>query len=89
MDTSDFVELGAGLALGGMMSRSIGNAFTDAIDARTSLNAIVVPQTRAEIQTLLDKLDVRLANGEISEAIYKTLIAKWQARLQEIENASL
>ncbi len=83
MDNSDFIELGAGLALGGMMSRSIGAAFTDAIDSRASISALTVPQTRADIQTLLDKLDVRLANGEISEAIYKTLTAKWQARLQE------
>ncbi len=83
MDTSDFIEFGAGLGLGGIMSRTIGNAFTDALDARTSMSALTIPQTRAEIQTLLDKLDVRLANGGISEALYKTLVAKWEKRLAE------
>ncbi|TAH53731.1 MAG: hypothetical protein EYC68_02180 [Chloroflexota bacterium] len=86
MDTSDFVELGAGLALGGMMSRAIGNAFTNALDAHTSIKVIAVPQTRAEIQMLLDKLDVQLANGKMSEATYKTLTAKWEKRLNEISS---
>lgn len=84
MDFSDYAEFGAGLALGGIMSRSIGNAFTEAIDAHSSMRALTVPQTRAEIQTLLDKLDVRLVNGEISEAVYGTITAKWQARLDQI-----
>lgn len=81
MDTSDFIKFGAGLALGGMMSRAIGGAFMNAIDVRASMGALTAPQTRAEIQALLDKLDMRLANGEISEAIYKTLTDKWQKRL--------
>lgn len=85
MDGSDFIELGAGFALGGMMARSMSGALANAMDTRTSMNALTVPQTRAEIQTLLDKLDVRLADGEISEATYKTLTAKWQARLLAIE----
>lgn len=86
MDFSDYAEFGAGLALGSVMSRSIGNAFTDAIDAHSSMRALTVPQTRAEIQTLLDNLDVRLANGEISESTYLTITAKWQARLQQVES---
>ncbi len=83
MDTSDFIEFGAGLGLGTVLSRSIGNAFTDALDARTSISALTIPQTRADIQTLLDKLDVRLANREISEATYKTVKEKWEKRLAE------
>ena len=43
-----------------------------------------VPQTREEIQAMIDGLDVKLMNGEISEAIYERLLAKWQARLEEI-----
>jgi hypothetical protein len=85
MNTSDYVNLGAGLVLGGMMSRTIGNAFTDALDARTSMNVVTIPVTAAEIQTLLDKLDVRLANGQLSEALYNTLTLKWQARLQALQ----
>ena len=84
MDTSDWVEFGAGLALGGMMSRTIGNAFTDAMDSHSSMRALTVPQTRAEIQTLLDNLDMRFSKGEISEATYNSLSAKWQQRLKEM-----
>jgi membrane protease subunit (stomatin/prohibitin family) len=42
------------------------------------------PQTKAEILALLDSLDLRLANGEISEAAYNRLVEKWQARLQAL-----
>ncbi len=42
------------------------------------------PQTKAEIQALLDSLDLRLANGELSEAAYNRLVEKWQARLQAL-----
>lgn len=82
MDTSDWVEFGAGFGMGTMMSRAIGDSFANAIDTRASMNAVTIPQTQQEIQTLLDQLDVRLANGEISENVYKTLTAKWSARLQ-------
>ncbi|MBZ0300401.1 MAG: SPFH domain-containing protein [Anaerolineae bacterium] len=43
-----------------------------------------VPQTKAEIQAMIDGLDVKLMNGEISEATYQRLLEKWQARLQEL-----
>lgn len=88
MDTSDYVELGAGFALGGIMSRNIANAFTDGIDTHTAINVLTVPQTAAEIQTLLDKFDVRLANGEISETVYQTVTNKWERRLQELQTKS-
>jgi membrane protease subunit (stomatin/prohibitin family) len=39
------------------------------------------PQTKEEIQTLLDNLDMKLSKGEISEAIYTKLSEKWQAKL--------
>ena len=42
------------------------------------------PQTKEEIQALLDNLDMRLANGAITQDIYNTLTAKWQARLQAL-----
>lgn len=84
MDTSDWLELGAGFGMGMAMSRAIGGSFTNAIDARASMQALTVPQTRQEIEALLDKLDVRLANGEISEATYLQVTAKWQARLQNL-----
>ena len=42
------------------------------------------PQTKAEIQALLDALDAKLASGEISEAVYNRLVDKWQKRLDEM-----
>lgn len=85
MDFPDAVELGAGVAFGGILAHSVSNAFTDALDARSSMQALTIPQTRAEIQTLFDRLDVGLANGHISEPTYKTLVAKWTARLHALE----
>ena len=87
MDSSDWLELGAGLGMGMTMSSALGESFANAIDARASMNALTVPQTEQEIQTLLDKLDVRLANGELSEALYKTLTTKWNARLEQARAA--
>jgi membrane protease subunit (stomatin/prohibitin family) len=42
------------------------------------------PQTKAEIQALLDNLDMKLAKGEISEAVYNKLVEKWQQRLNSM-----
>jgi membrane protease subunit (stomatin/prohibitin family) len=42
------------------------------------------PQTKAEIEALIDALDVRFAKGEISESAYNRLIEKWQQRLREL-----
>ena len=42
------------------------------------------PQTKEEIQALLDHLDMRLANGEINQDTYNTLVAKWQQRLSAL-----
>ena len=44
------------------------------------------PQTRADVQAILDGLDVKLMNGEISEAIYTKMVAKWEARLTEMKD---
>ena len=42
------------------------------------------PQTRSEIEAMIDSLDLRFANGEITEAIYNRLTEKWQAKLDEL-----
>lgn len=42
------------------------------------------PQTKEEIQALLDNLDMQLASGKISETAYSTLVAKWQKRLDAL-----
>lgn len=82
MDTSDWLELGAGFGMGMAMSRAIGNSFANTVDTQTNIHILNIPQTRGEIQTLLDMLDVRLAGGEISEATWLQVTNKWQARLQ-------
>lgn len=42
------------------------------------------PSTPQEIQAMLDNLDMRFANGEISEAAYNRLYQKWQDRLDQL-----
>jgi membrane protease subunit (stomatin/prohibitin family) len=42
------------------------------------------PQTKEGIQALIDALDLKLASGEISEAVYSRLVEKWQKRLDEM-----
>lgn len=42
------------------------------------------PTTKAEIQALLDNLDMRLANKEISEETYNRMVTKWEQRLKEL-----
>jgi membrane protease subunit (stomatin/prohibitin family) len=42
------------------------------------------PQTKDDIQALIDGLDMKLASGEISEAVYNRLVAKWQERLDSM-----
>lgn len=42
------------------------------------------PQTKEEIQAMIDSLDMKLANGELSEAVYNKLVAKWEERLKQL-----
>jgi membrane protease subunit (stomatin/prohibitin family) len=42
------------------------------------------PQTRAEIEAFIDQLDMKLAKGDISEALYNRLVEKWQQRLNQM-----
>jgi membrane protease subunit (stomatin/prohibitin family) len=42
------------------------------------------PQTKEQVQALIDQLDMKLASGEITEAIYNKLVAKWQERLDSM-----
>lgn len=43
------------------------------------------PSTREEIQAMLDNLDMRFANGEISEEAYNRMVAKWSERLNALD----
>jgi membrane protease subunit (stomatin/prohibitin family) len=66
-----------------MMQNQAGSAASNPPPASSS-TASAAPQTKEEILALIDSLDVKLMNGEISEANYERLLAKWQARLQEL-----
>lgn len=47
--------------------------------------AAPTPTTPEEIQALLDGLDVKLMNGEISEAVHQRMYDKWQQKLDELK----
>jgi membrane protease subunit (stomatin/prohibitin family) len=49
--------------------------------------APATPQTPQQIEQMLDSLDMRFANGEISESAYNTMKAKWEARLNELRGS--
>lgn len=86
---SEGVGLGAGIGmgagLGGMIAQAMSGAQQPQQPAQPQQAAApATPTTKAEIQAMLDNLDMRLANGEISESIYEKLTAKWQKRLDEM-----
>jgi hypothetical protein len=69
-----------GTAMAQMMAQSMQQPAQPPAGAGTP-----TPQTPQEIQNMLDNLDARLMNGEISEDLYNKLYAKWEARLQDLE----
>lgn len=74
------VGLGAGIGLG----QALAGAFQPG--GKGEVKPVSEnPTTKGEIQALLDNLDLRLANGEITEKAYEKLVAKWQARLDELK----
>lgn len=88
------VGLGAGIGLGASLAGALGDAFRNPNSSNVNAGGgggggggaapSNTPQTPQQVQALLDNLDTRFANGEISEDTYKTLTAKWQKRLQDM-----
>jgi membrane protease subunit (stomatin/prohibitin family) len=79
--------LGAGVGMGAAMAQMMTQAMQQPAQqepAPAAPAASATPQTAAEIRATLDNLDMRLAAGEISEATYSKLYAKWEARLKEL-----
>ncbi len=85
------VGVGAGLGMGAMMAGALGDALRSPSSGSVqgggggggnAAPAASGPQTPQQVQAMLDNLDMRFANGEISEETYKTLSAKWQERLK-------
>jgi membrane protease subunit (stomatin/prohibitin family) len=82
---SEGLGLGAGIGMGAGLGGMIAQAMAGAQQQQPQQAATpTTPTTKAEVQALLDNLDMRLANGEISESIYEKLTAKWQKRLDEM-----
>ena len=76
--------IGMGAGLGGMIAQAMAGAQQQQPQQPQQAAAPATPTTKAEIQGMLDNLDMRLANGEISESLYEKLTAKWQKRLDEM-----
>jgi membrane protease subunit (stomatin/prohibitin family) len=79
------VGLGAGMGMGAGMASVISQAMAQSMQPKPAAAAAPAnPTTAAEVQALLDNLDMRLASGELSEAAYNKLYEKWEARLKEM-----
>ncbi|MBN1955448.1 MAG: SPFH domain-containing protein [Anaerolineae bacterium] len=83
------VGLGAGAGMGMAMAQMMGQAMQQPSQqpqaaAPAPDAAPATPQTMADVQSMLDNLDMRLASGELSESIYSKLYAKWEAKLKEL-----
>jgi membrane protease subunit (stomatin/prohibitin family) len=87
--------LGAGMGMGAAMAGVMAQAMQQATQPKAPAAAAPAaaapaaaapanPTTPAEVQALLDTLDMRLANGEISESTYDKLYARWETRLKEM-----
>jgi membrane protease subunit (stomatin/prohibitin family) len=81
------VGIGAGLGLGQMMAGMMGQQQQQGQQsAQSGAGAVSAsPKTKDEIQALLDNLDMRFANGEITQDAYDKLVSKWQSRLDEMK----
>jgi membrane protease subunit (stomatin/prohibitin family) len=77
------VGMGAGFGLGQMMVSGMGQQQAQQQQSQ-SQEVPASPKTREEVQMMLDSLDMRLANGEITEKAYERLVDKWQKRLDEM-----
>lgn len=86
------MELGAGLGLGAAMAQMVSQATRPAEPAAPAASAAPTtpaappanPTTPAEIQAMLDNLDMRLASGELSESVYERLHDRWEQRLKDL-----
>jgi membrane protease subunit (stomatin/prohibitin family) len=81
------VGIGAGLGLGQMMAGAMQAGQQQQQQqqpAQQQSSAPATPKTKEEIEAFLDNLDMRLANGEISEGTYERLSAKWQKKLDKM-----
>ncbi|MGD2148470.1 MAG: SPFH domain-containing protein [Anaerolineae bacterium] len=81
------VGLGAGLGMGTAMAQMMAQSMQRPAQQpqQPAAAPAATPTTPEEIQGMLDNLDARLMNGEISEDLYNKLYAKWESRLEELK----
>jgi len=78
------VGLGAGMGMGMAMAQMMGQSMQQGQQQPAQQAPPANPTTAPEIQATLDNLDMRLANGEISESTYTKLYQKWEKKLKEL-----
>jgi membrane protease subunit (stomatin/prohibitin family) len=81
---SGMAGTGVGLGAGVGMGQALAGAFQQPQQGSKQESVPRSPQTRDEVQALIDNLDMRLASGELSEKAYEKLLEKWQKRLDEL-----
>lgn len=79
------VGLGAGVGMGAAMAQMMSQSMQPGQQSQQSGGQAAAPQTAEEIQSMLDNLDSRLMNGEISEDLYNQLRTKWEGKLEELK----
>jgi membrane protease subunit (stomatin/prohibitin family) len=81
------VGLGAGVGMGAAMAQMMSQSMQQPAGQRQQEEsaAPAAPSTAQEVRDMLDNLDARLMNGEISEDLYNRLHAKWEKRLEELK----
>ncbi len=79
------VGLGAGVGMGAAMAQMMSQSMQQPTQqAQPAADRASTPKTAQDIQVMLDNLDERLMNGEISEDLYNKLRAKWEERLEDL-----
>jgi len=79
------VGLGAGVGMGAAMAQMMSQSMQQPAEQQGGSGAPSAPSTAQEVQDMLDNLDARLMNGEISEDLYDRLRSKWEKRLEELK----
>jgi membrane protease subunit (stomatin/prohibitin family) len=79
------VGLGAGVGMGAAMAQMMSQSMQQPAQQQGGGAAPSTPSTAQEVQDMLDNLDARLMNGEISEDLYNQLRSKWEKRLEELK----
>lgn len=79
------VGLGAGVGMGAAMAQMMSQSMQQPAEQQRESAAPSTPSTAQEVQNMLDNLDARLMNGEISEDLYNKLRSKWEKKLDELK----